>query len=120
LQELENWRTKFETASAATEGFFSKRWIAENMFNMSDEEFIRNQREMFYDRKFEAALEAKKLLTDGARPSDQRHCPLRSPRSRRNPVRISAPRRNLSAEEAPEAGEEAAEAPETALLGAPG
>tara|TARA_Y100000034_G_scaffold133197_1_gene198043 strand:+ start:664 stop:2613 length:1950 start_codon:yes stop_codon:yes gene_type:complete len=57
LQELENWRTKFETANAATEGFFSKRWISENMFDMSEDEFLRNQREMFYDRKFESALE---------------------------------------------------------------
>tara|TARA_Y100000296_G_scaffold49559_1_gene56786 strand:+ start:53 stop:1984 length:1932 start_codon:yes stop_codon:yes gene_type:complete len=59
LQELEHWRTKFDTASAATEGFFSKRWVAEHIFNLSDEEFIRNQREMFHDRKFEAALEAE-------------------------------------------------------------
>ncbi len=29
LQELEQWKTKFDTAAAATEGFFSKRWIAE-------------------------------------------------------------------------------------------
>ena len=28
LQELETWRTKFDVAGAATEGFFSKRWIA--------------------------------------------------------------------------------------------
>jgi hypothetical protein len=57
MQELENWRTKFEAASGATEGFFSKRWIAEHMFNLSEDEFLRNQRELFYDRKFEAALE---------------------------------------------------------------
>jgi len=58
LQELENWKTKFDTAGGATEGFFSKRWVAQHIFNMSDEEFLRNQREMYYDRKFEAALEA--------------------------------------------------------------
>ena len=29
-----------------------------NIFNISDDEFIRNQREMFYDRKYDAALEA--------------------------------------------------------------
>jgi len=58
LQELENWRTKFEVATSATEGFFSKGWVAKNVFNISDEEFIRIQREMFYDRKFEALLEA--------------------------------------------------------------
>ena len=57
MQELEHWRTKFDVASAATEGFFSKRWIAQNMFGMSEEEFLRNQREMFYDKKFEASLE---------------------------------------------------------------
>jgi len=58
LQELENWRTKFEIASTATEGFFSKQWVAKNIFNISDEEFVRNQRNMFYDRKYDAALEA--------------------------------------------------------------
>ncbi len=57
LQELEHWKTKFDTASSATEGFFSKRWLAKKMFGMTDEEFMRNQREMFYDRKFEATLE---------------------------------------------------------------
>jgi len=58
LQELEHWRAKFDAASAATEGFFSKRWIATKMFNMSEEEFLRNQREMFYDRKFQTELDA--------------------------------------------------------------
>jgi len=57
LQELEHWKQKFDVAGAATEGFFSKRWIAEHMFGMSADEFIRNQREMFHDRKFAAALE---------------------------------------------------------------
>jgi len=57
LQELEHWRTKFDVASAATDGFFSKRWVAVNIFDLTDEEFMRNQREMFYDRKFEAALD---------------------------------------------------------------
>ena len=59
LQELEHWRTKFDVAGAATEGFFSKRWIADKLFGLSDEEFIRNQREMFHDRKFEALLQAE-------------------------------------------------------------
>ncbi len=58
LQELEHWDKKFAVASNATEGFFSKRWIAEHMFGMSADEFIRCQREMFHDRKFGAALEA--------------------------------------------------------------
>jgi hypothetical protein len=58
LQELESWRTKFEVASAATEGYFSKRWIAENLFNLSEKEFVRMNLEMFHDKKYAAALEA--------------------------------------------------------------
>ena len=57
LQELEHWRTKFDIAAAATEGYFSRNWVAKNIFDLSDEEVIKNQREMFYDRKFDAALE---------------------------------------------------------------
>jgi len=56
LQELEHWKTKFDIAGGATENFFSRRWIAQNIFDLSDEEFVRNQREMFHDRKYEAAL----------------------------------------------------------------
>tara|TARA_R110000787_G_scaffold210593_2_gene320375 strand:+ start:3457 stop:5394 length:1938 start_codon:yes stop_codon:yes gene_type:complete len=58
LQELEHWDKKFAVAGAATEGFFSRRWVAEHLFCMSDEEFLRNQRELFYDRKFDASLAA--------------------------------------------------------------
>ncbi len=58
LQELEHWKQKFDAAGAATEGFFSKRWIAENMLGISEDEFLRNQREMFFDKKFTASLEA--------------------------------------------------------------
>jgi len=57
LQELETWRTKFEIASGATEGFFSKRWISKNIFNLSDGEILRNDREMFSDKKLLALLE---------------------------------------------------------------
>ena len=58
LQELEHWDKKFAVAGAATEGFFSRRWVAEHLFSMSDEEFLRNQRELFYDRKYDAQLAA--------------------------------------------------------------
>ena len=57
MQELEHWKTKFDIAGSATEGFFSKQWLARKLFSMSDEEFIRNRREMFYDKRYEAALE---------------------------------------------------------------
>ena len=61
LQELEHWKVKFEAASAATEGYFSKRWVAENMLGVSEDEYVRMQREMFFDKKF-----ATKLETAGA------------------------------------------------------
>ena len=62
LQDLEHWKTRFDVASAATEGYFSRRWVAKNLFNLTDEEFLRNQREMFYDRKFQALLDAEAEL----------------------------------------------------------
>jgi len=68
LQELEHWKTKFDTAGGATEGYFSRRWVAEHMFGMSHEEFIRNQREMYYDRIHDAALQqvAEAAAAEGA------------------------------------------------------
>jgi hypothetical protein len=57
MQELEYWKTKFDIVGSATEGFFSKQWLSKKLFGLSDEEFIRNRREMFYDKRFEAALE---------------------------------------------------------------
>ena len=58
IQELEHWTQKFNAATNATDGYFSRRWIAENLFGLSEEEFIRNKREMYHDRKFEAELNA--------------------------------------------------------------
>ena len=57
LQEIEHWKQKFEIAAGATEGYFSRRWVADNIFGLSHEDFIRNQREMYYDRKHDAALQ---------------------------------------------------------------
>lgn len=57
LQEVEHWKAKFDIAASATEGYFSRRWVSENIFALSHEEFIRNQREMYYDRKHDAALQ---------------------------------------------------------------
>ena len=57
LQELEHWKTKFDIAASATEGYFSRRWVADNIFGMSHEEFLRNQREQYYDRKHDTSLE---------------------------------------------------------------
>ena len=57
MQELEHWKTKFDIAASATEGFFSRRWIADHIFDLSEEEFVRNQRELYSDRKFAGALD---------------------------------------------------------------
>ena len=58
IQELEHWNQKFTIATAATDGYFSKRWIAEHIFGLSEEEYERNKKEMYHDRKFEAELNA--------------------------------------------------------------
>ncbi len=63
LQQLEYMKTKFETASSVPEGTFSKRWVAHHILGLSDSEFLRNQRETFYDRKYQQALEG--VVDDG-------------------------------------------------------
>ena len=35
LQEIEHWKQKFDIAGSATEGYFSRRWVAENIFGMN-------------------------------------------------------------------------------------
>ena len=57
LQELEHWKARFDAAGNASEGYFSRRWIAKNILNIHEEEFERMQQEMFYDRKHDFALE---------------------------------------------------------------
>ena len=58
LQELEHWRTKFDVASNATEGFFSHQWVYKNVFGMSDEQILHQEREMFHDRKLQSLYDA--------------------------------------------------------------
>jgi hypothetical protein len=64
LQTLEYLRTKFDTANAIPEGTYSKHWVAQHILGLSDDEFLRNQRESFYDRKYQQALEA--VVEEGA------------------------------------------------------
>ncbi len=64
LQQLEYMKTKFDTATGVPEGVYSKRWVARNILGMSDTEFLRNQRETFYDRKYQQELEG--LAEEGA------------------------------------------------------
>tara|TARA_Y100000310_G_scaffold345722_1_gene468815 strand:+ start:305 stop:2272 length:1968 start_codon:yes stop_codon:yes gene_type:complete len=72
LQQLEYLRTKFDVANSVPEGTYSKRWVAQNILGLSDDEFLRNQRESFHDRKLQQALEsvveqgAEEALAGGA------------------------------------------------------
>ena len=66
LQELEHWKARFEAASEATDGYFSRRWVAKNILNVSEQEFERMQIEMFYDRKHDFALEQVAEAAAGA------------------------------------------------------
>jgi hypothetical protein len=67
LQELESMRTKFDVASSASETLFSRRFIYENVFNISREEIRRIELERFADRKLDALLEAvaEEVLAEG-------------------------------------------------------
>lgn len=57
LQELEHMRVKFEIAGGATEGLFSRRWVYQNIFKLSEEEVERIQIDQYGDAKHAAALE---------------------------------------------------------------
>ena len=58
IQELEFIKQKFDVAGAAQDTMFSRRWIAENIFGMDNEEFLRNQRERYFDKKMDKSLES--------------------------------------------------------------
>tara|TARA_A100001515_G_scaffold30656_1_gene23919 strand:+ start:2785 stop:4728 length:1944 start_codon:yes stop_codon:yes gene_type:complete len=58
IQELEFIKQKFEVAGAAQDTMFSRRWIAEHIFGMDNEEFLRNQRERYFDKRIDKSLEA--------------------------------------------------------------
>tara|TARA_R110002126_G_scaffold63966_5_gene164037 strand:- start:2901 stop:4760 length:1860 start_codon:yes stop_codon:yes gene_type:complete len=58
LQELEHLRVKFEIATGATEGLFSRRWVYQNIFKLSEEEVQRIEMDQFGDAKHAALIEA--------------------------------------------------------------
>jgi hypothetical protein len=57
LQEIEHFKAQLGVAGAAKENGFSKRWIYESIFKMPDHEFLRIQRELYYDANFNKELE---------------------------------------------------------------
>jgi hypothetical protein len=115
LQDLETMKTQFEVASSATEGFFSKRYIAERIFNISQEEFLRNQREMFFDRKFASLLDSS-----AAAASETEETTLGGGDLGGFGMETETPGEETPTEETPEAGGEEAAPEEDILKVAPG
>jgi hypothetical protein len=75
LQELEHLRTKFDIAGAATDGYFSKRWVYKNIFKIDDDEIQRIMWEQYTDSKHSSVLEAAgtaagEAITGGAGGED--------------------------------------------------
>ena len=68
LQDLEYMRTKIDAASNASETLFSRHWAYTNIFKMSSEEIIREERQRIRDAKIDAQLEA--AATDGTMEGD--------------------------------------------------
>jgi hypothetical protein len=66
LQEIEHFKAQLEVATSAKEVGFSKRWIFENIFRMNDRDFTRIQRDIFYDKQFEKAIEAGEESSEAA------------------------------------------------------
>ena len=59
MQELEGLRTKIDVASSANSlGFFSRQYISEKIFGFSDEDFEKMERQRYYDKRVDAAIEA--------------------------------------------------------------
>jgi hypothetical protein len=59
MQELEGLKTKIDVASSANSlGFFSRQYISEKIFGFSDEDFEKMERQRYYDKRVDAAIEA--------------------------------------------------------------
>lgn len=59
MQELEFWKNKFEVSTSAKGAGFSERWVSKNILAITEEEFVRNQYDKFYDKKIASALEGE-------------------------------------------------------------
>lgn len=66
LQELEHFKSQMDVATAAKENGFSKHWIFTNVLKIKDNEFIKIQRELFYDKAINQAVEGAEAAGGGA------------------------------------------------------
>tara|TARA_R110000824_G_scaffold83385_1_gene208837 strand:- start:3993 stop:5978 length:1986 start_codon:yes stop_codon:yes gene_type:complete len=58
MQEIETLSSKLDIADKAMTNWYSKSWISKNVLDLSEDEFVRNQRERFYDKKVDASMAA--------------------------------------------------------------
>jgi hypothetical protein len=59
MQELEGLNQKLDVATKALgANFFSRQYVSKNIFGMSDEDFEKIERQRFYDKRVDAAIEA--------------------------------------------------------------
>jgi hypothetical protein len=58
LQEMEHLKSKVDLVVAAKDTGLSRRWLFKNVLNFTDEEFIRNQRDLFYDKAILESMQA--------------------------------------------------------------
>jgi hypothetical protein len=63
LQELEHFKIQTDVAANAKEIGFSKHWIFQNIFKITDEKFLQIQNELYYDKSFESSIE--KMAEEG-------------------------------------------------------
>tara|TARA_Y100000034_G_C6909853_1_gene423924 strand:- start:3083 stop:12598 length:9516 start_codon:yes stop_codon:yes gene_type:complete len=56
-QKLELWRSRFEIATSAPDGLFSKRWLHKNLFLLDDKEIESIKEELISEREEELELE---------------------------------------------------------------
>jgi len=117
MQEIEYFKAQLEVAGSAKEVGFSKRWIYENIFRMNDDDFLRIQRDLFYDKQFEKSVEAGEATDTGAVGGSTLNTDLGAA-----PAGADVPAGGPTGEEGGESsgGEEASSEPESALLAAPG
>lgn len=122
LQEIEHFKAQLEVASSAKEVGFSKRWVFENIFKMNDKEFVRIQRDIFYDKQFDKAVEAGETSSDAAAAGGTATVGTSEPVA--TPEETAAAGETPPGGETPPTGETAPETPETggeesSLLAAP-
>jgi len=66
-QELEGFSQKLDVASKAMgANFFSRQYVSKNIFGLSEEDFRRIERQRFYDKRVDTAIEASAQDTPSA------------------------------------------------------